>query len=78
MQFNRKFEQQIGGQTIAFDVTYNPTTHHFQVLESGQTEGYLLKFDMQQRQWSTEGSVEPSLSASDLALLVQQQFGHFV
>ncbi|MFD2965958.1 hypothetical protein [Sphingobacterium bambusae] len=78
MQFNRKFEHAVDGKIVVFDVTYNPTTHYFQVLESGKAEGYLLKFDMQHRQWSTEGEVTPAISADELALLVQQQFGHFV
>ncbi len=78
MQFNRKFEHAVGGKTVVFDVTYNPTTHYFQVFESGNTEGYLLKFDMQHRQWSTEGELAPTIPAEELALLVQQQFGHFV
>ncbi|TDS13139.1 hypothetical protein [Sphingobacterium paludis] len=78
MNFNRKFEHTVDGKQILFDVTYDPSTHHFQVLENGQEVGYLLKFDMTQRVWSTEGTVEPALPAEELALLVQKNFGHFV
>ncbi|MFD2594675.1 hypothetical protein [Sphingobacterium griseoflavum] len=78
MQFNRQFEHEVGAKRILFDVTYNPKTHYFEVFESGQQEGYLLKFDMETRAWSTEGPAAPTIPAEDLALLVQKQFGHFV
>ena len=78
MNFNRKFEQTIDGQQVLFDVTYDPATHHFNVLEEGKEIGYLLKYDMATRVWSTEGEGQPSLPAEELATLVQKSFGHFV
>lgn len=78
MDLNRKFQHEVNGNTVEFDVTYNPQTHFFDVFESGQREGYLLKFDMQTRKWSIDGSDSAQLPADELAILVQKSFGHFV
>ena len=78
MDFNRKFEHVVDGKQIIFDVTYNPQTHFFHVLETDNPDGYLLKFDMANRTWSTEGQGTPQISADELAVLVQKNFGHFV
>lgn len=77
MDFNRKFEHVVDGKQVIFDVTYNPKTHYFHVLESDNPTEYLLKFDMASRTWSTEGG-QPQIGADELAVLVQQKFGHFV
>ncbi|MBE8722614.1 hypothetical protein [Sphingobacterium pedocola] len=78
MDFNRKFEHHLDGRTIIFDVTYDPKTHFFTVLESGQQEAYHLKFNMSTRMWTTEDGPEPQVPVEELARLVQQSFGHFV
>lgn len=77
MSYNRKFAHTVNGESLDFDVTYDPETHFFTVLESGLSESYLLKFDMATRTWSTEGST-PKISAEDLAVLVQNHFGRSV
>jgi hypothetical protein len=78
MDFNRKFQHNVDGRTISFDVTYDPKTHFFTVLESGQQEGYHLKFDMNTRTWRTEDGPKPQIPVDELATLVQKSFGHFM
>ncbi|GGH14080.1 hypothetical protein FAZ19_07800 [Sphingobacterium alkalisoli] len=78
MDFNRKFQHNVDGRTITFDVTYDPKTHFFTVLESGLQEGYLLKFDMNTREWRTENGPQSQIPVGELAILVQKSFGHFV
>lgn len=78
MSYNRKFTHSINGESVDFDVTYDPETHFFTVLESGLMDSYLLKFDMATRTWSMEGDIASKIAADDLALLVQNQFGRSV
>ncbi|MGO1243093.1 MAG: hypothetical protein ACTJHT_15245 [Sphingobacterium sp.] len=78
MNFNRRFTHNVNGTSIEFDATYNPQTHDFRIIDSGCEDAYDLSFDMQTRIWSIKEGSSPSLSADELATLVQQNFGMFV
>ena len=78
MDLNRKFEHQVGGKVVTFDVRYDPSTHHFNVLEDANSISYRLIFTMQTRKWHIEDGPAASLSAEELALLVQKSYGMFV
>ncbi len=78
MDFNRKFQHKVDQRVVDFDVTYNPETHLFKVYESGQSAGYYLGYNVQSREWKTADGPLPSIPASELAILVQREFGHFV
>lgn len=78
MNLNRKFQHRVGEGTIDFDVTYDLDKHNFVVLESGDTTGYRLAYDMESKTWRTLDGQSPSIPVAELALLVQQNFGHFV
>ena len=73
----RQFTQEVNGETIIFDVQYNPKTHHFTVTENTLVQ-YTLIFDPTTRTWTTTDVPEPSLPINELAALVQQSFGVFV
>lgn len=73
----RQFTQEVNGETIIFDVEYNPKTHHFTVTENTLVQ-YTLIFDPITRTWITTDGPEPSLPINELAALVQQSFGVFV
>lgn len=73
----RQFTQEVNGETIIFDVQYNPKTHHFTVTENTLVQ-YTLIFDPTTRTWTTIDGPEPSLPINELAALVQQSFGVFV
>lgn len=77
MNLSREFSCEEESLKINFLVTYNTTTHAFQVVENGQRQ-YELFFDMGTRTWGTRGEVVSSISVEKLAQLVQQSFGVFV
>lgn len=78
MSYTRTFNQDINGTSVEFDVTYNTENHFFTVVESGLSEPYLLKFDMDTRTWSTDNNQESKIAAEELAILVQKHFGRSV
>lgn len=77
MNLSREFSFEEGGQKFNFLVTYNTTTHAFQVVENSHRQ-YELFFDMATRTWGTKGEAVPSIAVEKLAQLVQQSFGVFV
>lgn len=77
MNLTRIFSREIGGKAINFSVTYDPTTHTFEVEEQGRGS-YTLIYHMNNRQWTTNGDIQPSVSVDQLALWVQESFGIFV
>ncbi len=78
MNFTRKFQHNVNGQSIEFEATYNPQTHDFRILDSGREEPYDLSFDMQARVWSIRDGKSSSLPVDELAIQVQKSFGMFV
>lgn len=77
MNFSREFTQEVDGKSINFNVTYDPKTHFFAVVEDN-VSSYTLSFNPNTRAWKTADGPEPSIPVDRLAHLVQQNFGVFV
>jgi len=77
MNLSRAFTEEVEGRLIHFNVTYNPATHFFDVVEDGQAR-YTLTFNPATRTWATVDGSEPSIPVDQLAHLVQESFGVFV
>lgn len=77
MNLTRTFSREIEGKIIDFSATYDPSTHTFKVEEQGRGS-YTLIYNMNNREWTTSGDIEPSVSVNQLALWVQESFGIFV
>lgn len=77
MNLSREFTQEVDGKSVNFNVTYNPETHFFNVVEDDKSH-YTLTFNPTTREWKTADGPEPSISVDQLAHLVQKSFGIFV
>lgn len=77
MNLSREFTQEIDGKTVNFNVSYDPQTHVFKVVEDNKSH-YTLTFNPTTREWTTVDGPEPSIPVDQLAHLVQKSFGVFV
>ncbi|MBD1426872.1 hypothetical protein [Sphingobacterium arenae] len=77
MNLSREFTQEVNGTTISFQVTYNPRTHFFAVVENQEIH-YTLVFDPATKEWMTKDGPQPAIPVDQLAQLVQKSFGVFV
>jgi len=77
MNLSREFTQEVNGTTINFQVTYNPHTHFFAVIENQKTH-YTLGFNPATKEWTTKDGPQPAIPVAQLAQLVQKSFGVFV
>lgn len=77
MNLSREFTEEVNGKSIDFNVTYDPKTHFFAVVENN-VSSYTLSFDPGTRTWKAAGDTEPSIPVDQLAHLVQKSFGVFV
>lgn len=77
MNLSRQFTQEVDGKPVNFNVTYNPETHFFTVVEDNKSS-YTLSFNLSTREWKTADGPKPSVPVDQLAHLVQKSFGVFV
>lgn len=77
MDLSREFTQEVNGMIINFQVTYDPRTHFFTVVEN-QDVHYTLGFNPTTKEWTTKDGPEPAIAVDQLAQLVQKSFGVFV
>ncbi|MBD1433630.1 hypothetical protein H8B06_12395 [Sphingobacterium sp. DN00404] len=77
MNLSREFTQEVNGTTINFQVTYNPQTHFFAVVEDEDIH-YTLGFNPATKEWTTKDGPQPAIPVDQLAQLVQKSFGVFV
>ena len=77
MNLSREFAKEVGEELINFNVTYNPSTHTFKVVENSESV-YELTYNMATKEWKAIGDLQPSVSVDQLAIWVQESFGIFV
>lgn len=77
MNLSREFTQEVDGKSVNFNVSYDPQTHFFRVIEDDKPH-YILAFNPSTREWTTSDGPEPTIPVDQLAHLVQKSFGVFV